>query len=326
MRKMPYSPVKFSTRVHRIVRLYTSPISVSTGDEPHAVNTVSTVRPQIDILDLMAEPSAAPLPPAPTPVPPADRSSRPRARRLARHVRPPAAAPPPNSSADPDTHSRGHAFMANQLDQNLQPTVSVFGNLRRMRDGSIWADYRLTGLPYGYTSDQRKYDTLVHHKNLFRALPNNAVIAGLIAAMNPDEILARAIAGTDVNAMPMWREECEGKHEFFSSTVRPTERIFTVSFPVVDSDVVTDLTGWARRAAIQGTRPRRDDQGRRLGGGHGLPAAVGVPVRAADYIADGVAVEPRAVARRCTRGVPDLGALQRVLAGRCVRDGRVRRR
>jgi len=83
----------------------------------------------------------------------------------------------------------------------------------------------------------------VHHKNLFRALPNNAVIAGLIAAMNPDEILARAITGTDVNAMPMWRDECEGKHEFFSSTVRPTERIFTISFPVVDSDVVTDLTG-----------------------------------------------------------------------------------
>ena len=56
MRKMSYSPVKFSTRVHRIVRLYTSPISVSTGDEAHALNTVSTVRPQIDILDLMAEP------------------------------------------------------------------------------------------------------------------------------------------------------------------------------------------------------------------------------------------------------------------------------
>ena len=75
--------------------------------------------------------------------------------------------------------------MANQLDQNLQPTVSVFGNLRRMRDGAIWADYRIAGLPYGYTSDERKYDTLVHHKNLFRALPNNTVIAGLIAAMSP---------------------------------------------------------------------------------------------------------------------------------------------
>lgn len=133
--------------------------------------------------------------------------------------------------------------MANQLDQNLQPTVSIFGNLRRMRDGSIWADYRLTGLPYGYTSDARKYDTLVHHKNLIRALPNNTVITGLVASMNPDEILARAMAGTDVNSMPMWRQECEGKYEFFSSGVRATERIFTLSFPIADSDMVTDLTG-----------------------------------------------------------------------------------
>ena len=135
--------------------------------------------------------------------------------------------------------------MANQLDQILQPTVSVWGNLRRMRDGSIWADYRITGLPYGYTSDERKYDTLVHHKNLFRALPDHAVVAGLIAAMNPDEILARAIAGTDVNTHPAWREECEGKHEFFTAAVRATERIFTVSFPVVDADVASDLTGWS---------------------------------------------------------------------------------
>jgi len=59
MRKMSYSPVKFSTRVHRIVRLYTSPISVSTGDEANALNTVSTVRPQIEILDLMTEPASA---------------------------------------------------------------------------------------------------------------------------------------------------------------------------------------------------------------------------------------------------------------------------
>ncbi|KEF94854.1 hypothetical protein K883_05278 [Mycobacterium sp. TKK-01-0059] len=142
--------------------------------------------------------------------------------------------------------------MAHQLDQNLQPTMSVMGNLRRMRDGAIWADYRLTGLAYGYTSDERKYDTLIHHKNLIRALPNNAVIAGVIAAMNPDEILARAIAGTDLSARPMWREECEGKHEYFSSTVHAAERIFVLSFPVTDADVVSDLTGWggmARRSA-----------------------------------------------------------------------------
>ncbi|MCH9731978.1 MAG: ATP-binding protein [Actinomycetia bacterium] len=148
--------------------------------------------------------------------------------------------------------------MAKQLDANLQPTVSVLGNLRRMRDGSIWADYQMSGLAYGYTSDERKYDALVHHKNLFRALPDNAVIAGVIAAMNPDEILARAIAGTDPNTQSKWRQECEGKHEFFSSTVRATERIFTLSFPVADADMMTDLAGWAATGRRSSERDRME--------------------------------------------------------------------
>jgi hypothetical protein len=51
MRLMPYSPVKFGTRVHRVVRLYNSPISYSTSSLARTPTTTSTVRPQIDILD-----------------------------------------------------------------------------------------------------------------------------------------------------------------------------------------------------------------------------------------------------------------------------------
>jgi len=57
MRRMPYSPVKFSTRIHRIIRLYTSPVSTSTGDDMRPVDTVSTVRPNIAILDVLAAPA-----------------------------------------------------------------------------------------------------------------------------------------------------------------------------------------------------------------------------------------------------------------------------
>jgi hypothetical protein len=147
--------------------------------------------------------------------------------------------------------------MTSQLDQNLQPTKSIINNLRRMRDGSIWANYQLFGLAYGYTSDDRKYDTLIHHKNLFRTLPNNAVIKAPIAAMSPDVILARAIAGTDVNTHPRWREECEGKHDFFS-TVRATERTFTLSFPVIEADTINDLTGLAPTGARSRERDRAE--------------------------------------------------------------------
>ncbi|SIJ21636.1 Type IV secretory pathway, VirB4 components [Mycobacteroides abscessus subsp. abscessus] len=126
--------------------------------------------------------------------------------------------------------------MASQIDQNIQPTVSIHGNLRRTRNGAIWAEYRLFGLPYTYTSDEMKYQTLVHHKNLFRALPNGSVLTGFIAAMDPDEIVARSIIGTDINSNPDWRAECEGKLEHFQTKVRATERLFTLAFPVVDPD------------------------------------------------------------------------------------------
>lgn len=51
MRRMPYSPVGFGTRIHRVLRLYSSPISVSSSSLARNSPTRSTVRPQIDILD-----------------------------------------------------------------------------------------------------------------------------------------------------------------------------------------------------------------------------------------------------------------------------------
>lgn len=59
MRRMPYSPVKFGTRVHRVMRLYTSPISASGGLSDAAVDAVSTVRPNIVILDVIPDAPAA---------------------------------------------------------------------------------------------------------------------------------------------------------------------------------------------------------------------------------------------------------------------------
>ncbi len=51
MRQMPYSPVKFATRVHRISRLYTTPVSVSSGSDMRSVAAVSVVRAPVDMLD-----------------------------------------------------------------------------------------------------------------------------------------------------------------------------------------------------------------------------------------------------------------------------------
>lgn len=60
MRRMPYSPVKFGTRLHRIYRLYTSPISSSTSDQ-RRLDTMSTVRATVAILDDTEPPTYSPV-------------------------------------------------------------------------------------------------------------------------------------------------------------------------------------------------------------------------------------------------------------------------
>lgn len=59
MRLMPYSPVSFGTRVHRVMRLYTSPISATGALAGGGVDAISTVRPSITILDVIPEPVSA---------------------------------------------------------------------------------------------------------------------------------------------------------------------------------------------------------------------------------------------------------------------------
>lgn len=60
MRRMPYSPVSFGTRVHRVLRLYSSPTSVSSSSLTRTAVTTTTVRPKIDILDTVAVTGAGP--------------------------------------------------------------------------------------------------------------------------------------------------------------------------------------------------------------------------------------------------------------------------
>lgn len=60
MRKMPYSPVSFGTRVHRVCRLYTHSVSITTSDRYRVASTASTVRPHVELLDaIIADPAPA---------------------------------------------------------------------------------------------------------------------------------------------------------------------------------------------------------------------------------------------------------------------------
>ncbi|WGI35981.1 hypothetical protein QDT91_28665 (plasmid) [Mycolicibacterium aubagnense] len=58
MRKMPYSPVPFLTRVQRISRLYSAPVSVTGVDDLRAQAAVSVVRADVEILDDLIDDAA----------------------------------------------------------------------------------------------------------------------------------------------------------------------------------------------------------------------------------------------------------------------------
>ena len=72
MRRMPYSPVGFGTRIHRVMRLYSSPVSVSSSSMNRSPVTTSTVRPQVDILDAIAAPEVPAYRRQPVPAPPTE--------------------------------------------------------------------------------------------------------------------------------------------------------------------------------------------------------------------------------------------------------------
>lgn len=61
MRTMPYSPVPFGTRVHRVMTLYASPISlVGGGYGGLPQSPVSIVRQTVTILDVIPQPTRRP--------------------------------------------------------------------------------------------------------------------------------------------------------------------------------------------------------------------------------------------------------------------------
>lgn len=130
------------------------------------------------------------------------------------------------------------------------------------------------------------------------------------------------MAGTEVNAHPLWRQECEGKHEFFSTSAWPTERIFVLSIPVVEPDTAGELTGITGRSRERDLDEMHKAADTAAGIVAQLPSVFGFdPLSAAQM----VWLWNRAVSRGGAPTSSRRGGLHRRVSGGCVRDGRVRR-
>jgi hypothetical protein len=111
------------------------------------------------------------------------------------------------------------------------PTTAMAGNLRWTRSGVVWADWILTGLPYGLRRVHDKVVVKTLHTALLRGLPGESLLLGVNAGTDPSAVVQRMLEGVDVDSAPAWVAECEATLETLAQ-IGPGERIYWLSVPL----------------------------------------------------------------------------------------------
>lgn len=142
-----------------------------------------------------------------------------------------------------------------------QPTLDMAANLRWTNSGVVWADYVLTGLPYGYRPDIDKQTVRRLHIMLARALPGESLILGLAAPDTPEAVVRRMVEGLDLQQHQDWAEECLDTLDTLED-FRPGRRVFWLSIPLTTGSSLGQVkssgrAAWASMAEFLGLpRPR----------------------------------------------------------------------
>lgn len=127
------------------------------------------------------------------------------------------------------------------------PTRTMAANLRWTRSGTVWADFLLTPLAYGFRPTKEKAVMRDMHTGLFRALPGESLLLGLRAGLNPAAVVERMIDGVDLQACPDWAAECSATLDTLDA-IGPGQRVFWLSVPLADGKGTTKLSGSMRAA------------------------------------------------------------------------------
>lgn len=111
------------------------------------------------------------------------------------------------------------------------PTRSMAANLRWTRSGTVWADWILTGLPYGLRPTKDKQTVRALHQALIRALPGESLLLGVCSGLDPAAVVEKMLLGVDLAACPEWAAECEATLESLDE-IGPGQRIHWLSVPL----------------------------------------------------------------------------------------------
>lgn len=87
------------------------------------------------------------------------------------------------------------------------PIASMTKNLQWTRGGTVWATWRLSGLPYAYGTPEMKFQAHMLHQALFQGIRGEALLMGLCASEDPVNVAERMLAGIPIEQTPEWAEE-----------------------------------------------------------------------------------------------------------------------
>lgn len=134
------------------------------------------------------------------------------------------------------------------------PTRSMAANLRWTRSGTVWADWILSGLPYGLRPIKDKKTVRTLHQALFRALPGESLLLGVNSGLDPAVIVSKMLEGVDLEHCPDWVAECEATLDSLDQ-IGPGQRVFWLSVPL-GVDKTSDRITEPLRAATADLRDR----------------------------------------------------------------------
>lgn len=124
------------------------------------------------------------------------------------------------------------------------PTTAMIGNLRFTRTGTVWADFLLSGVPYGLRPVKEKLMVKQLHQGLFRALPGESLLLGLVSTVDPAQLVARMLAGVDPEECPDWVAECDATWDSLEQ-LHPGQRLYWLSLPLAEASPIGQVGGAA---------------------------------------------------------------------------------
>lgn len=128
------------------------------------------------------------------------------------------------------------------------PTQSIHGNLRWTRSGTVWADWILTGQPYGLRPTREKSMVRDLHTALVRGLPGESLLLGVRSGLAPAAVVERMVEGVDLDACPDWAAECAATLDSLDE-LGPGQRIYWLSVPLGSAKPSDQLVEPLRAAA-----------------------------------------------------------------------------